>query len=73
MTFTIHASKNGQSSETQRIRPLVAVAKARNLAAAGWTVYVTDNSGRQFSFSEPLGLLIQAKTRSERIKIRSSS
>ena len=52
MTFTIHASKNGQRSETQRIRPLVAVAKARNLAAAGWTVYVTDNSGRQFSFSE---------------------
>jgi hypothetical protein len=52
MPFTIHASRDGQRSETQRIRPVVALAKARSLAIAGWDVYVTDSAGRHFSFDE---------------------
>jgi hypothetical protein len=52
MPFTIHASKDGQSAETQRIRAVVAVAKARTLADAGWDVYVTDPTGRYFSLKE---------------------
>lgn len=52
MPFTIHASKDGQSAETQRIRPVGAVAKARSLAVAGWDVYVTDLAGRHFSLEE---------------------
>jgi hypothetical protein len=52
MPYTIHASKDGQSAETQRIRPVVAAAKARSLAIAGWDVYVTDSAGRQFSLDE---------------------
>jgi hypothetical protein len=52
MPFTIHASRDGQSAETQRIRPIVAAAKARTLAIAGWDVYVTDPSGRHFSLAE---------------------
>ena len=68
MPFTIHASKNGQSAETQRIHPISAVAKARNLEVAGWDVYVADLAGRHFSFAElenlelllPSGTLRQA-------------
>jgi hypothetical protein len=52
MPFTIHASKDGRRAETQRIRPVVAVAKARSLTVAGWDVYVTDLAGRQYSFDE---------------------
>lgn len=52
MPFTIHASKAGQSAETQRIRPNVAAAKARALAIAGWDVYVTAPSGRHFRLDE---------------------
>ena len=48
MTFTIHAWKGGVSSETVRIRPAVAVDKARVLQSAGWQVYVTDSLGRQY-------------------------
>jgi hypothetical protein len=36
MTFTIHASKNGQSVVTVRISPAVAVDKARVLETVGW-------------------------------------
>lgn len=56
MPFTIHSSRNGQSAETQRIRPIAAVAKARSMAVAGWDVYVTDPSGRHFSLDELDGL-----------------
>ena len=52
MTFTIHASKNGQRSETHRIRSVIAVAKAHSLANAGWSVYVTDAKGRPFVIEE---------------------
>ena len=48
MTFTIHASKNGQSVVTVRIGPAVAVDKARVLESLGWQVHVTDSAGHQF-------------------------
>jgi hypothetical protein len=48
MTFTIHASKNGQSVVTVRISPAVAVDKARVLESLGWQVHVTDSAGHQF-------------------------
>jgi hypothetical protein len=52
MTFTIHASKNGQRAETHRIRSAIAVAKALSLANAGWIVHITDFEGRQFIVEE---------------------
>lgn len=52
MLFTIHASKDGWSSETQRISPVIAAAKARSLCVVGWDVYVTDLAGRHLSFTE---------------------
>jgi hypothetical protein len=48
MTFTIHASKNGQSVVTVRITPVVAVEKARVLESLGWQVHITDSAGHQF-------------------------
>jgi hypothetical protein len=52
MTFTIHASKNGQSVTTVRIIPAVAVDKARVLEGLGWQVHVTDSAGHQFDPSD---------------------
>ena len=52
MTFTIHASKNGQSVVTVRISPAVAVDKARVLESSGWQVHVTDSAGNQFDPSD---------------------
>jgi hypothetical protein len=52
MPFTIHASKDGERAETQRIHPIVAAAKAQSLAAAGGEVYMTDPTGRQLTFDE---------------------
>jgi hypothetical protein len=52
MTFTIHASKNGQSVVTVRISPTVAVDKARVLESLGWQVHVTDSAGQQFDPSD---------------------
>jgi hypothetical protein len=48
MTFTIHASKNGQRIVTVRISPAVAVDKARGLESLGWQVHITDSAGHQF-------------------------
>jgi hypothetical protein len=45
MTFTIHASKNGQCVVTVRISSAVAVDKARVLEGLGWQVHVTDSAG----------------------------
>jgi hypothetical protein len=45
MTFTIHASKNGQSVVTVRITPVVAVESARVLENLGWQVHITDSAG----------------------------
>ena len=56
MTFTIHASKNGQSVVTVRISPAVAVDKARVLESLGWQVHVTNSTGHQFTPSEFGGL-----------------
>jgi hypothetical protein len=52
MTFTIHASKGGQSVVTVRISPAVAVDKARVLESLGWQVHVTDSAGHQFNHSD---------------------
>ena len=52
MTFTIHASKSGQSVVTVRISPAVAVDKARVLESLGWQVHVTDLAGHRFTPSE---------------------
>jgi hypothetical protein len=52
MTFTIHASKNGQSVMTIRISPAVAVDRARVLESLGWRVHVTDSDGHQFDSSD---------------------
>ena len=52
MTFTIHASKNGEIVATVRIGPAVAVDKARVLEKLGWQVHVTDSAGRQFNPSD---------------------
>ncbi len=48
MTFTIHASKNGQQIVTVRISPAVAVDKARVLEGLGWQAHITDSVGHQF-------------------------
>ena len=52
MTFTIHATKNGQSVMTVRISPAVAVDRTRVLESLGWRVHVTDSGGHQFDPSE---------------------
>jgi hypothetical protein len=49
MTYTIHASKNGQTSVTVRINPATAVDKARALELLGWQVHVTNSSGHLFT------------------------
>lgn len=46
--FTIHSSRDGENTETHRISPVVAVAKARHLGELGWRVRITDRIGRQF-------------------------
>ncbi len=61
MTFTIHASKNGEIVATVRIIPAVAVDKARVLEKLGWQVHVTDSAGRQFNPSEFNWLLSLAR------------
>ena len=52
MTYAIHASRNGQSVVTIRIRPDAAVDKARLLESFGWKVHITDSAGRQFVVSD---------------------
>jgi hypothetical protein len=50
--FTIHSSKDGQSTTTVRIGPTIIVAKARTLQKEGWQVYVTDASGHRYDGDE---------------------
>ena len=50
--FTVHASKNGEVSETRRSSPTVTVAKARGLYKSGWQVHIADSAGRQYAPSE---------------------
>ena len=52
MTFAIHASKNGQSVVTVRIRSDATVDKARLLESFGWKVHITDSAGHQFGVSD---------------------
>ena len=52
MTFAIHASKNGESVVTVRIRPDAAIDKALLWESFGWQVHITDSSGRQFDVPE---------------------
>ena len=52
MTFAIHASKNGQSVVTVRIRPDATVDKARLLERFGWKVHITDSAGHRFGVSD---------------------
>ena len=52
MTYTIHASKNDQTSVTVRINPATAADKARVLELLGWQVHVTDSSGHLFTPSD---------------------
>jgi hypothetical protein len=46
--FTIHASKDGESTQTVRIGPTVTVAKARSLSKLGWQVHIIDFDGRRY-------------------------
>jgi hypothetical protein len=48
MTFTIHASKDGHMTQTLRIDPEIAVAKARALLDTGWEVHITDPAGQRY-------------------------
>ena len=52
MTFAIHASKNGQSVVTVRIRSDATFDKARPLERFGWKVHITDSAGHRFGVSE---------------------
>jgi hypothetical protein len=43
--LVVHAWKNSESQRTLYINPVVAVARARGLSAAGWHVHVVDANG----------------------------
>ena len=46
--FVIHASKDGETTQTVRLGPTITVAKARELAKYGWQVHITDANGHQY-------------------------
>jgi hypothetical protein len=46
--LVVHASKDGESTRTLFVSPVVAVAKARGLFKTGWQVHVVDADGRVF-------------------------
>lgn len=50
--FTVHASKNGETNETQRTSPTITVAKARILSKSGWRVHIADAAGRKYGPAE---------------------
>jgi hypothetical protein len=52
MTFTIRASKDGETIETVRIGPTATVAKARGLFKTGWMVRIIDDDGSVYAPSE---------------------
>lgn len=52
MTFTIRASKEGQTIETVREGPTATVAKARGLFKTGWLVQIIDSDGLTYAPSE---------------------
>jgi hypothetical protein len=62
MTFTNHASKDGHMTQTLRIDPEVAVAKARALLDTGWAVHITDQAGQRYQ-PEAFGRLCSSNSR----------
>src|ERR1700726_3655495 len=52
MTFTIRASKDGETIEVVRIGPTATVAKARGLFKTGWMVQIIDDDGSVYAPSE---------------------
>ena len=46
--LVVHASKDGESTRTLFVSPVLAVAKARGLFKAGWLVHVVDADGGVF-------------------------
>ena len=52
MTFTIRATKDGETVEAVRIDPTAIVAKARGLFKTGWVVQIIDNDGSVHAPSE---------------------
>jgi hypothetical protein len=52
MTYTIHASRDGQCVVTIRISPVAAVHKARLLERLGWRVHIVNSAGHQFGPSD---------------------
>lgn len=55
--FTIHATRDDRSLVTHRIIPDVAVAQARQLSDAGYSVLISELGGRRFKPSEFYQLL----------------
>lgn len=55
--FTIHATRDDRSLTTHRIIPDIAVAQARQLNDAGWSVHISGLGGREFKPSEFYQLL----------------
>lgn len=58
MTFIIHASKDEEASTTFRTSVVVAVAKGRQLAHAGFGVFITDPDGDRHRLDEFDNLLM---------------
>jgi hypothetical protein len=52
MTFTIRASKDGETIELVRSGPTATVAKARGLFKTGWMVQIIDSDGSTYAPSE---------------------
>jgi hypothetical protein len=52
MTFTIRASRDGETTTTVRIGPTITVAKARELSKTGWAVEIIDDDGTVYEPSE---------------------
>jgi hypothetical protein len=48
-TFTIVASKDGETVTTVRLGPKISVEKALGLSESGWQVHITDSEGRQYT------------------------
>jgi len=46
--FVIHASKDGETTQTVRLGPTITVAKARELIKYGWQVHITDADGQRY-------------------------
>lgn len=52
MAFIVHASRGEDSATTIRLSVVVAIAKGRSLAEAGWQVFITGPDGIRYYPSE---------------------